>query len=163
MLVISLCRFILFVFCFDSLIIHKLHKLKHAKNIKMKLFISVLVVCTALVNCRQVCYTEADYDYGCFTDEAPFGGTFQRPLAFLPDKPSRIASRFTLYNKANPKGTVVNFQTASDFIDPKVQTKLIIHGFLHHDNHVWVQSMKSNHIFRSRKAKLRKLNKTIFY
>jgi len=108
------------------------------------MFISILFLCVVLVNGRQICYTEAEYDYGCFSDEAPFGGTYQRPVAFLPDKPSRISSRFTLYNKANPSGVLISFETAKNFIDPNIKINMIIHGFLHHDNHEWVQSMKSN-------------------
>lgn len=44
---------------------------------------------------RQICYE----GYGCFIDTVPFGGTLQRPLAFLPDTPAKIGATFTLYNR----------------------------------------------------------------
>jgi len=106
--------------------------------------IAILLVIIKIANCRQVCYVEAGYDYGCFTNEIPFGGTLQRPVSLLPDTPSRIASRFTTYNRENLSGKVIGFQNFASAFNPNLNTKMIIHGFLHHDNHVWVQNMKDS-------------------
>jgi len=46
---------------------------------------------------RQICYD----GYGCFVDTKPFGGTAQRPLAFLPESPEKIGTTFSLYNRNN--------------------------------------------------------------
>jgi len=76
---------------------------------------------------RQICYE----GYGCFIDTVPFGGTLQRPLAFLPDSPAKIGATFTLYNRKLPNGVPLSALQTSGF-DPKLETKIIVHGFFHH-------------------------------
>ena len=59
-----------------------------------------LCLYVAFIGCvysRQVCYD----GYGCFIDTKPFGGTVQRPLAFLPESPGKISTTFTLYSRNN--------------------------------------------------------------
>lgn len=93
----------------------------------------LIFVLLNIVHGRNVCYKEAGYDYGCFTDERPFGGTLQRPLAFLPDTPSRIQTRFTLSNR-NTEKIVINATSIFDnHFNSNLNTKFIIHGFLHYD------------------------------
>ena len=60
--------------------------------LKSTLIISLLI---CFVHSRKVCYG----DYGCFIDTVPFGGTAQRPFAFLPAEPNKIGTTFTLYNR----------------------------------------------------------------
>jgi hypothetical protein len=103
--------------------------------------ISILLVLIQIAFCRDVCYLEANL--GCFTDSKPFGGTPERPVAFLPEDPEKISTRFTLSNRKNNIGTVINATVLSSAFDQTLKTKLIIHGFLHHDNKEWVQNMKS--------------------
>ena len=61
-------------------------------TLKSTFILSILIF---IVHGRKICYE----DYGCFIDTAPFGGTTQRPLAFLPDEPAKIGTLFTLYNR----------------------------------------------------------------
>lgn len=49
----------------------------------------------SVVYCRQICYE----GYGCFIDTIPFGGTLQRPLAFLPDTPTKIGVTYRIHNR----------------------------------------------------------------
>ena len=58
----------------------------------LTLIISILI---GFVYCKQICYD----GYGCFIDTAPFGGSSQRPFAFLPADPAKIGTTFTLYNR----------------------------------------------------------------
>ena len=91
------------------------------------------IVLINIVQSRTICYKEGGYDYGCFTDERPFGNTLQRPLAFLPDKPSRIQTRFTLSNRKTEKIVINATSVFDDHFDSALNTKFIIHGFLHYD------------------------------
>jgi hypothetical protein len=98
----------------------------------------VLVCLIDYVNCRDVCYE----GYGCFTDKAPFGGVSQRPFALLPDRPERINTKFTLYNRKSMKlGQAINSKLFNGF-NASLSTKFIIHGFLHHGNKEWILAMK---------------------
>lgn len=103
--------------------------------------ISIVFVFVYIVSGRDICYLEADL--GCFTDSKPFGGIPERPVAFLPENPEKISTRFTLYNRKNNEGTVIDTKRISENFDPNLKTKFIIHGFMHHDNKEWVQDMKS--------------------
>lgn len=51
---------------------------------------------------KEVCYDRL----GCFTDDMPYAGTVERPIARLPWAPERINTRFLLYTPMNPN----NFQ-----------------------------------------------------
>ena len=97
----------------------------------------ILLSCTILINCREICYG----DLGCFTDVSPFGGTLQRPIAFLPDTPQKIAAKFTLYNK-NTIGEVVSATSIGSNYVSSIGTKFITHGFLHNAIKPWVLEMK---------------------
>ncbi|CAF1522795.1 unnamed protein product [Rotaria magnacalcarata] len=48
-----------------------------------------------LLNLFNKCYDE----YGCFTTLPPFGGTWERPIALLPQSPSTVLTRFFLYTR----------------------------------------------------------------
>lgn len=57
--------------------------------------IYLIGILIGFASCRQICYD----GYGCFIDTNPFGGTKQRPFAFLPDTPAKIGTTFTLFNR----------------------------------------------------------------
>lgn len=102
--------------------------------------VSIIFVLIAFVSGGEVCYT--NLELGCFTNNRPFGGTFQRPLSLLPDSPTRIATKFTLFNKLHPEGTVINASVLSDKFVPSFKTKFITHGFVHNDIKQWVFDMR---------------------
>jgi hypothetical protein len=92
-----------------------------------------------LILTREVCYN----DLGCFTDSFPFSGVLARPIALLPDKPEKISTKFTLYNKRTSEtGEVVTPANFGSNYDPKKGTKFIIHGFVQHAFVSWVLEMK---------------------
>lgn len=105
----------------------------------LKFFFALSTLAIA-INCREVCYGEL----GCFIDTYPFGGTWQRPIAILPDRPERIATKFTLYNKRVPLGEVISINSTLANFNPNAETKFITHGFLHNAIKVWVLGMKDS-------------------
>ncbi|KAJ8418286.1 hypothetical protein AAFF_G00139950 [Aldrovandia affinis] len=46
----------------------------------------------------EVCYD----NLGCFSDDIPWAGTVERPIARLPWTPEEIGTRFLLYTQQNP-------------------------------------------------------------
>jgi pimeloyl-ACP methyl ester carboxylesterase len=103
-------------------------------------YILLLTAClAACVTAREVCYG----DLGCFNDKWPFSGTIQRPLAFLPDSPQKIATKFTLFSSKNLKGEVINADILGETYDATKETKFIVHGFLHNAIKVWVIDLKN--------------------
>ena len=98
----------------------------------------ILLFNAILIHGRDICYG----DLGCFTDSSPFGGTLQRPIAFLPDTPEKIAVKFTLYNK-NTLGEVVSASNLGSSFAALNPTKFITHGFLHNAAKPWVLEMKN--------------------
>ena len=104
----------------------------------MKIFL-VLTLNLLGAYSREICYG----DLGCFTDAYPFSGTLARPVAFLPDKPEKVATKFTLYNKrTNSLGEVITYDDLKNY-DPTIPTKFIIHGFVQHAFVWWVIDMKN--------------------
>ncbi|KAM4702743.1 pancreatic lipase-related protein 2-like [Rhinophrynus dorsalis] len=98
-----------------------------------------------LVGCVQggkVCYERI----GCFTDEAPWGGTLERPIGRLPMSPEQISPRFLLFTRENPE----NFQelsalnpssiSSSNFKTRRI-THFIIHGFIDKGEESWLADM----------------------
>ena len=59
---------------------------------KIALIICNIIIC---ITCEQICYD----GYGCFTNDYPFGQTWQRPISKLPEKPSKINTKFYLYTR----------------------------------------------------------------
>ncbi|OCT71288.1 pancreatic lipase-related protein 2 [Xenopus laevis] len=98
-----------------------------------------------LLRCAQggnICYDRL----GCFTDEAPWGGTAERPLGRLPMSPETINTQFLLFTKENPD----NFQVISALDHSSVSTSnfnssrkthFIIHGFLSSAEDSWLMDM----------------------
>ncbi|KAM9134287.1 pancreatic triacylglycerol lipase-like [Pangshura tecta] len=91
---------------------------------------------------KEVCYERL----GCFTDDKPWAGTIQRPLAKLPWSPEKINTRFLLYTKKNPNSvqeiTAITPSTIrSSNFDPSKITRFIIHGFLGQGDETWQSEM----------------------
>ncbi|XP_037599901.1 pancreatic lipase-related protein 2 isoform X2 [Cebus imitator] len=91
---------------------------------------------------KEICYGQL----GCFSDEKPWAGIFQRPIKLFPWSPKDIDTRFLLYTNENPD----NFQLitgmepdtieASNFqLDRK--TRFIIHGFIDKGEESWLSDM----------------------
>ncbi|CAH2323206.1 pancreatic triacylglycerol lipase-like [Pelobates cultripes] len=103
-------------------------------------------ICTeAEINRREVCYR----DIGCFTDDEPWSGTLERPIAHLPSSPESINTRFMLFTKENPEdfqyGMEFNVNSepasgASSFQATR-KSRFIIHGFIDYGKDTWLQDM----------------------
>ena len=105
------------------------------------MLILLLLALSAVANlsdCRQVCYDK----YGCFTDEYPFSGSLQRPLAFLPEEPAKINTTFILYNRKEKNGKYVDVATIQKSFMSSTATKFLVHGYTNDAYITWVQSMK---------------------
>ncbi|XP_030060612.1 pancreatic triacylglycerol lipase-like [Microcaecilia unicolor] len=90
----------------------------------------------------EVCYDRL----GCFTNDIPWGGTAERPIAKLPWDPEKVNTRFLLYTKENPNNfqeiTAVDPSTiaASNFNASK-KTCFITHGFVDQGEENWLSDM----------------------
>lgn len=104
-----------------------------------KLILLVVVSYCAVVESRTVCYD----GLGCFTDDHPFSWTIQRPIAFLPDTPEKVGTKFRLYTRQNQnEPEIIRYDSLGSFYDPYLPTKFIVHGFLHNGIKKWVLDMK---------------------
>ncbi|OCT69731.1 inactive pancreatic lipase-related protein 1 [Xenopus laevis] len=98
-----------------------------------------------LLRCAQgaeVCYNIL----GCFTDEAPWGGTAERPLGLLPMSPETINTHFFLFTKENPDNVQVisaldHSSLSTSSFNPNRKTYFIIHGFLRSAEDHWLMDM----------------------
>lgn len=65
----------------------------------------------SVISGKEVCFDKL----GCFSDDAPWSGTLDRPLKALPWSPAQINTRFLLYTNENQDnyqvGTAVVFGT----------------------------------------------------
>uniref|UniRef100_A0A8C8SGV1 Triacylglycerol lipase n=1 Tax=Pelusios castaneus TaxID=367368 RepID=A0A8C8SGV1_9SAUR len=95
-----------------------------------------------LCGADQVCFARL----GCFTDDVPWAGTTERPVAKLPWSPEKINTRFLLYTKKNPNNfqeiTAINPETIgySNF-DASKLTRFITHGFIDQGEENWLSDM----------------------
>ena len=81
--------------------------------------------------------------YGCFTNEPPFWDIY-RPLSFIPQSPSTIATKFLLFTKQNPNsGVYITSNSPSSNFGANKMTRFIVHGFLDTINKQWVIDMKN--------------------
>uniref|UniRef100_K7F9P9 Triacylglycerol lipase n=1 Tax=Pelodiscus sinensis TaxID=13735 RepID=K7F9P9_PELSI len=91
---------------------------------------------------KEVCFERL----GCFTDDIPWSGTVERPVAKLPWSPEKINTRFLLYTKNNPNNfeeiTAINPSTIgySNFSPSKI-TRFITHGFVDQGEENWLSDM----------------------
>ncbi|XP_014343729.1 pancreatic triacylglycerol lipase-like [Latimeria chalumnae] len=94
------------------------------------------------IKADQVCYVRL----GCFTDDFPWAGTVERPIAKLPWNPEKINTRFLLYSKQNPSNyqeiTARNPSTISGSnFSTNRKTRFIIHGFIDQGEEAWLSDM----------------------
>ena len=90
---------------------------------------------------KEVCFAE----FGCFNDLPPYGGTFQRPIGFLPQHPTIINTTFILFNSKNWNGVPINSKNLN-ILMPELPIKIITHGFLNTNIpqlELWVMDMKN--------------------
>ncbi|XP_069837851.1 pancreatic triacylglycerol lipase-like [Dendropsophus ebraccatus] len=83
---------------------------------------------------------------GCFSNNVPWAGTFQRPISRLPWAPERINTRFQLYTRDNlihfQEITAINSSTILKSNFRKHQkTRFIIHGFINSAKNNWLVDM----------------------
>ncbi|XP_077990895.1 pancreatic triacylglycerol lipase-like [Glandiceps talaboti] len=103
-----------------------------------------LVAMATIGHCDVICYE--DLDGRCFTNDPPFDNTNQ-----LPDEPSSINTKFTLYTSSNRNtGQVLNRHdpaglAASNF-DNTQDSKFIIHGWLNWGDIFWMHNMKDAYL-----------------
>ncbi|XP_029466339.1 pancreatic triacylglycerol lipase-like [Rhinatrema bivittatum] len=90
----------------------------------------------------EVCYDRL----GCFTNNIPWAGTAERPIARLPWTPGKINTRLLLYTRENPNNfqeiTAINPSTilASNFKTNR-KTRFITHGFVDKGEENWLHDM----------------------
>uniref|UniRef100_A0A8D0BH92 Triacylglycerol lipase n=1 Tax=Salvator merianae TaxID=96440 RepID=A0A8D0BH92_SALMN len=108
----------------------------------MLVFWSIALLLIDAARGKEVCYDRL----GCFTDDIPWAGTPERPIAKLPWTPEKINTRFLLYTKKNPNNfqeiTAINPETidASNF-DTNNITRFITHGFIDQGEENWLSDM----------------------
>jgi pancreatic triacylglycerol lipase len=108
----------------------------------LRVVLSILVICL-LGNAQallDVCYGEL----GCFTVRWPFSGVLARPIALLPESPTKIATTFFLYTREtvnNP--TTISYNVNNPNYKINAETKFIIPGFLHHGTKQWILDIKN--------------------
>ncbi|MCI4376463.1 hypothetical protein PGIGA_G00188840 [Pangasianodon gigas] len=114
-----------------------------AVNIKMwLLWIGGLLNClVGVVYGAEVCYDKI----GCFSDESPWSGTIERPIARLPWSPEKINARFLLFTRQNPD-SYQEISTNADVIagskyESTRKTTFIIHGFIDKGDENWLIDM----------------------
>ncbi|XP_036403183.1 inactive pancreatic lipase-related protein 1-like [Megalops cyprinoides] len=89
----------------------------------------------------EVCYE----NLGCFSDDIPWAGTVERPIAQLPWSPEKIGARFLLYTRQNPNNhqeisTNKDILLASNYQGNR-KTRYIIHGYIDKGDENWLIDM----------------------
>ncbi len=101
--------------------------------------IFILICYVYQTKCESdVCYDEL----GCFTNGPPFGSTVARPIGWLPDSPEKINTRFFLYTRNNPTNPISIMHNKTQDLNGLLETKIIVHGFVHNSNKKWIIDMK---------------------
>ncbi|XP_039593120.1 LOW QUALITY PROTEIN: inactive pancreatic lipase-related protein 1-like [Polypterus senegalus] len=100
------------------------------------------VLLLGAAHAAEVCYDRL----GCFTDNIPWAGTAERPIAKLPWPPERIDIRFMLYTRQN----ALSYQEITP-VDPSTisasnykggrTTRMITHGFVDKGDENWLKDM----------------------
>ncbi|KAM6184544.1 pancreatic triacylglycerol lipase [Rhynchocyon petersi] len=108
------------------------------------LLIWTLSMLLGLVAGKEVCFPRL----GCFSDEAPWSGIFERPLHMLPWAPKDVNTRLLMYTNENPNNfqeLVADQETiqGSNFRTDR-KTRFIIHGFIDKGEESWLANMCKN-------------------
>ncbi|XP_063819890.1 pancreatic triacylglycerol lipase-like [Pseudophryne corroboree] len=90
----------------------------------------------------EVCYGRL----GCFSDDKPWAGTTERPIANLPWSPEAINTRFLLYTRNNQDSfQVISVTTPSTISSSNFRTtrktRFIIHGFTASGENTWLSNI----------------------
>ncbi|KAG2462914.1 LIPR2 protein, partial [Polypterus senegalus] len=90
----------------------------------------------------QVCYDRL----GCFTNDRPWAGTLERPIAKLPWSPETINTRFALFTRQNPsQHQEISAISPSSISNSNFQlsrkTHFIVHGFIDKGEEGWLVDM----------------------
>ncbi len=86
----------------------------------------------------DICYD----DLGCYTNRPPFSSSLSRPIGVLPNAPEKIGTRFRLYSRKNPSNPVPISFNSTEGLNGMLETKFIVHGFVHNGYKKWVIDMK---------------------
>ncbi|KAI4874276.1 hypothetical protein NFI96_028462 [Prochilodus magdalenae] len=89
----------------------------------------------------EVCYG----DLGCFSDEYPWSGSVERPIARLPWSPEQMNTRFLLFtretnNNYQEISANINSISGSSYKSNR-KTRFIIHGFIDKGDENWLLDM----------------------
>ncbi|XP_055447697.1 pancreatic triacylglycerol lipase [Psammomys obesus] len=110
----------------------------------MMLLLWTLAVLLGVGAGKEVCYDRL----GCFSDDAPWSGTTNRPLKGLPWSPKQINTRFLLYTNENPKNYQQITADASSIrrsnFNTNRKTRIIIHGFTDTGEGSWLANICTN-------------------
>jgi len=102
----------------------------------------LILVCKLfeLISSREICYE----NYGCFTTEDPFGGTYARPLALLPEHPETINTKFNLYSRdLNAVNQFISATSFNENFNKSLPSKVIVDRFFNTPElNNWMGSMK---------------------
>ncbi|XP_071987474.1 pancreatic lipase-related protein 2-like [Engystomops pustulosus] len=90
----------------------------------------------------EICYDRL----GCFTNQVPWSGSVQRPVARIPWAPEKINTRFLLFTRENldnyQEVTAVNHTTISNSnFNVNLKSHFIIHGFTDSGEKSWLVDM----------------------
>ncbi|XP_039593107.1 pancreatic lipase-related protein 2-like [Polypterus senegalus] len=102
--------------------------------------LTVFLIGTA--RAAQVCYDRL----GCFTNDRPWAGTLERPIAKLPWSPETINTRFALFTRQNPsQHQEISAISPSSISNSNFQlsrkTHFIVHGFIDKGEEGWLVDM----------------------
>ncbi|KAG8435843.1 hypothetical protein GDO86_013697 [Hymenochirus boettgeri] len=87
----------------------------------------------------NICYD----NIGCFTDDAPYGGTFLRSLGLLPESPQQIQTRYLLFTRENPNDfqevPALNPSTVKESnFKASRKSHFVIHGYTDSGTTIWL-------------------------
>ncbi|XP_066535619.1 pancreatic triacylglycerol lipase-like [Hoplias malabaricus] len=89
----------------------------------------------------EVCYG----DLGCFSDDYPWSGSIERPIARLPWSPDKIKTRFLLFTRENSNNyqeiTANTYSIAGSKYNSSRKTRFITHGFIDKGDENWLLDM----------------------
>lgn len=113
-------------------------------NQKTMLMLWTFAVLLGAVTGKEVCFDKL----GCFSDDAPWSGTLDRPLKALPWSPAQINTRFLLYTNENQDNYQKITSDASSIRNSNFKTnrktRIIIHGFIDKGEENWLSDMCKN-------------------
>jgi pimeloyl-ACP methyl ester carboxylesterase len=77
----------------------------------------------------------------CLIGDYPFW-SLQRPLSLLPENPTKIDTKFSLYTRRNSVSLRISASSIPSEFNGNLKTKIITHGFMDHESKPWIMAMK---------------------